>query len=94
MVDESYARTALGALEPGHPVNLERPVRLSDRLGRPPRAGPRRRRRRDRRRPPPTCGSACDRGLLRYVVEKGSITVDGISLTVVEPCTTTASPSP
>jgi riboflavin synthase len=26
-----------------------------------------------------------DRGLLRYVVEKGSITVDGISLTVVKP---------
>ena len=25
-----------------------------------------------------------DRALLRYVVEKGSITVDGISLTVVE----------
>ena len=33
VVDETYARTALGALEPGHPVNLERPVRLSDRLG-------------------------------------------------------------
>jgi riboflavin synthase alpha subunit len=33
VVDESYARTSLGALEPGHPVNLERPVRLSDRLG-------------------------------------------------------------
>ena len=31
--------------------------------------------------------------LLRYVVEKGSITVDGVSLTVVEPWTT-ASPSP
>ena len=24
----------------------------------------------------------CDRGLLRYIVEKGSITVDGISLTI------------
>ena len=33
VVDETYARTSLGALEPGHPVNLERPVRLSDRLG-------------------------------------------------------------
>src|SRR6187431_3208040 len=33
VVDESYARTSLGALQPGHPVNLERPVRLSDRLG-------------------------------------------------------------
>ena len=26
----------------------------------------------------------CDRELLRYVVEKGSITVDGISLTIVD----------
>ena len=33
----------------------------------------------------PTCGSACPHELLRYVVEKGSITVDGVSLTVVEP---------
>ena len=33
VVEETYARTALGALAPGHAVNLERPVRLSDRLG-------------------------------------------------------------
>jgi riboflavin synthase len=33
VTEESYARTALGALQPGDPVNLERPVRLSDRLG-------------------------------------------------------------
>ena len=31
-----------------------------------------------------TCASPCPAGLLRYVVEKGSITVDGVSLTVVE----------
>ena len=31
--DETYARTNLGDLGPGDPVNLERPVRLEDRLG-------------------------------------------------------------
>jgi riboflavin synthase len=81
VVDESYARTALGALEPGHPVNLERPVRLSDRLGGhlvqghvdgvgTIVTGA------------PDLRVRCDRELLRYVVEKGSITVDGISLTI------------
>lgn len=30
---ESFARTQLGDLRPGDPVNLERPVRLEDRLG-------------------------------------------------------------
>jgi len=81
VVDESYARTSLGALEPGHPVNLERPVRLSDRLGGHLVqghvdgvgvivTGA------------PDLRVRCDRQLLRYVVEKGSITVDGISLTI------------
>ena len=31
--EETWARTNLGSLQPGDPVNLERPVRLSDRLG-------------------------------------------------------------
>src|SRR5262245_56249571 len=31
--DETLARTNLGDLAPGAPVNLERPVRLEDRLG-------------------------------------------------------------
>ncbi len=83
VVDETYARTALGALEPGHRVNLERPVRLSDRLGGhlvqghvdgvgEIVAGP------------PDLQVRTDPPLLRYVVEKGSITIDGISLTVVD----------
>jgi riboflavin synthase len=81
VVDESYARTSLGALEPGHPVNLERPVRLSDRLGghlvqgHVDGVG-------TIAQPGPDLRITCDRDLLRYVVEKGSITVDGISLTV------------
>ena len=57
--------------------------------GRPHRAGPRRRHRRacSTARPASTgtsCGSRCPADLARYLVEKGSITVDGVSLTVVE----------
>ncbi len=33
VTEETFARTGLGALAPGDPVNLERPVRLQDRLG-------------------------------------------------------------
>jgi riboflavin synthase len=81
VVDETYARTALGALEPGHRVNLERPVRLSDRLGghlvqgHVDGVG-------EIEVAAPDLRVRGDRELLRYVVEKGSITVDGISLTV------------
>src|SRR4051812_6834039 len=32
-VDETLSRTNLADLQPGDPVNLERPVRLADRLG-------------------------------------------------------------
>ncbi len=82
VVDETYARTALGALAPGHRVNLERPLRLSDRLGghlvqgHVDGVG-------DIVAPAPDLQVRTDPALLRYVVEKGSITVDGISLTVV-----------
>lgn len=81
--DESLSRTALGQLKTGDPVNLERPVRFSDRLGghlvqghvdgvgEIVTAAP------DLR----VC--VRDNELMRYVVEKGSITVDGVSLTVV-----------
>jgi riboflavin synthase len=81
--DETFGRTDLGALGAGDPVNLERPVRLVDRLGghlvqghvdavgEIVAAAP------DLR-----VGMPVD--LLRYVVEKGSITVDGVSLTIVD----------
>jgi riboflavin synthase len=88
-VTETLRRTALGALRPRDPVNLERPVRLQDRLGghlvqgHVDAVGALR-----------TCDPNADgsqrmefsapTALLRYVVEKGSITVDGISLTVAE----------
>jgi riboflavin synthase len=91
-VIETMTRTNLGDLVPGAPVNLERPVRLADRLGghlvqghvdgtgvlvaREPNAD----------------GSVTIRigappAMLRYAIEKGSITVDGISLTVVDVAT-------
>lgn len=86
-VTETLHRTSLGALQAGDPVNLERPVRLTDRLGGHvvqghvdgvgalvardslPDGSTRMR-------------FEAPHALLRYVVEKGSITVDGVSLTV------------
>jgi riboflavin synthase len=80
VVDESLSRTTLGALAPGDPVNLERPVRLMDRLGGHVVQGhvdglgeivsP----------APDLVVATPD---TRYLVEKGSVAVDGVSLTVV-----------
>ena len=84
LTDETWSRTSLGDLAPGDAVNLERPVRLMDRLGghlvqgHVDGVG-------EIVEPAPDLRIRCDRELLRYVVEKGSITVDGISLTVVDP---------
>ena len=81
--DETYRRTNLGDLQPGDPVNLERPVRLLDRLGGHLVQG-----HVDGIgtivEPAPDLRVRIDPGLTRYVVEKGSVTVDGISLTVVD----------
>jgi riboflavin synthase len=82
VVDETLARTNLGDLRPGDPVNLERPVRLQDRLGghlvlgHVDGVG-------TIRSPAPDLVVELDPALTRYIVEKGSITVDGCSLTVV-----------
>ncbi|HYH52274.1 MAG TPA: riboflavin synthase [Acidimicrobiia bacterium] len=86
-VEETLRRTCLGALAAGDRVNLERPVRLADRLGghivqghvdgvgviaeRTPLADGSTR-----------VGIAADDAILRYIVEKGSVAVDGVSLTV------------
>jgi riboflavin synthase len=83
VTDESYARTNLGTLAPGDPVNLERPVRLEDRLGghlvqgHVDAVG-------EIVEPVPDLRVRMPAELTRYVVAKGSITVDGISLTVVD----------
>jgi riboflavin synthase len=86
-VVETLQRTNLGALAPGDPVNLERPVRLSDRLGGHVVQGHVDGVATIVARDEQTDGSvlvrfAAPREVLKYVVHKGSITVDGISLTV------------
>jgi riboflavin synthase len=81
--EETFRRTALGSLSPGDPVNLERPVRLDDRLGghlvqgHVDAVG-------EVVAPAPDLRVRMPADLLRYVVEKGSVTVDGVSLTVVD----------
>lgn len=85
-VAETLRRTSLGALGPGDRVNLERPLRIGDRLdghlvqGHVDGVG-------TVRAATPEGGStvlevSAPPDLLRYVVEKGSIAVDGVSLTV------------
>jgi riboflavin synthase len=86
-VSETLSRTDLGALQPGDRVNLERPVRLQDRLGGHLVQGHVDAVGTIRARTPEADGSehiefAASEPVMRYVVEKGSITVDGISLTV------------
>jgi len=81
VVDETLARTNLGDLAVGAPVNLERPVRLQDRLGghlvlgHVDDVG-------TVVSPAPDLVVTLAPGLTRYLVKKGSITVDGCSLTV------------
>ncbi|MFE1783194.1 riboflavin synthase [Streptomyces sp. NPDC059506] len=85
---ETLERSSLGALRPGSRVNLERAMALGGRLGGHIVQGH-----------VDGTGTVLERvpgeqwevvrvslpaGLARYVVEKGSITVDGVSLTVVE----------
>ena len=80
---ETLRRTNLGDTDPGAAVNLERPVRAQDRLGGhivqghvdavgEIVAGV------------PDLRVRMPRDLLKYVVVKGSVTVDGVSLTVVD----------
>ncbi|TLP53129.1 riboflavin synthase [Microbispora triticiradicis] len=86
VMKETLARSALGALRPGSRVNLERAVRADQRLGGHIVQGH-----------VDGTGEVLSRepgehwevvrislpaGLARYVVEKGSIAVDGVSLTV------------
>ena len=85
---ETVSRSSLGALAEGDSVNLELPLRPTDRLGGhivqghvdavgAIEASSDNGASRDMRVSAPA-------ELLRYVVEKGSVTVDGVSLTVTE----------
>jgi riboflavin synthase len=88
VMNETLRRSSLGPLEPGAQVNLELPLRAEDRLGGHFVQGH-----------VDATGSVdsvtvegfssvvritCAPDVLRYVVEKGSIAVDGVSLTVAE----------
>ena len=83
---ETVRRTSFSSLRPGSPVNLERALTLSSRLGGHIVSGH-------------IDGTgkitdmtrednavwvtvACGRDLLRYMIEKGSVAIDGISLTI------------
>jgi riboflavin synthase len=86
-VIESLARTNLGDLAAGDGVNLERPVRLADRLGGHLVQGHVDGTGTVATREPQPDGSElitieAPAEVLRYVVHKGSITVDGVSLTI------------
>jgi riboflavin synthase len=80
---ETLRRTNLGDSGPGTVVNLERPVRPMDRLGghivqgHVDAVG-------EIVEPVPDLRVRVPRDLLRYLVVKGSVTVDGVSLTVVD----------
>ncbi|GAA2712263.1 MULTISPECIES: riboflavin synthase [Streptomyces] len=85
---ETLTRSSLGALVPGSRVNLERPMALGGRLGGHLVQGHVDGTGTITGRVPgehwEIVRIALPTGLARYVVEKGSITVDGVSLTVVE----------
>ena len=84
---ETLRRSSLGAIEPGASVNLELPLRASDRLGGHVVQG--------HVDGVGTVRAVAQEGIarvleieapadvLRYVVKKGSIAIDGVSLTVV-----------
>ncbi len=88
LAPETLRRTSLGELQPGQAVNLERALALGDRLGGHMVQG-----HVDgygriaSRRPEGECvilRVTCPRRLMPYIVEKGFVAVDGISLTVVK----------
>lgn len=86
VMPETVQRTALGELKAGSPVNLERALSLQTRLGGHIVSGhiDGTGRIADRRQDDTALWLTveCDSRLLRYVIEKGSITIQGVSLTV------------
>ena len=86
VMPETVRRTALGELKAGSPVNLERALSLQTRLGGHIVSGhiDGTGRIADRRQDDTALWLTveCDSRLLRYIIEKGSITIQGVSLTV------------
>jgi riboflavin synthase len=85
---ETLRCTNLGELRPGDRVNLERSLRAGDRLGghivQGHVDGVGRLIRREPQQDWETVWFSCDKTVGRYLVRKGSIAVDGVSLTVVD----------
>ena len=84
---ETLARTTLGPVEMGTRVNLERSLKLGDELGGHHGERPRRWRGADRRASRRRRHGAfrtfeAPRELARFIAEKGSVSLDGTSLTV------------
>ena len=83
---ETTSRTTLGSLKKGSEVNLERALRLSDRLGGHIVSGHvdgiGKIAQKKQIRKSWLVGVSIDENLSRYTIEKGSITIDGISLTI------------
>ncbi len=83
LTPETLSRTTFGLLKPGDAVNLERPVQLSDRLGghivqgHVDGIG-------EVTAAAPDLKVRIPQELIRYCVEKGSIAVDGVSLTIFD----------
>jgi len=81
--EETYSRTNLGSLQTGDVVNLERPMALGERLGghmvlgHVDAVG-------QVVSPAPDLVIRIPRDLMHLIVEKGSVTVDGISLTAFD----------
>ena len=81
--EETYSRTNLGSLQAGDVVNLERPMALGERLGghivlgHVDAVG-------HVVSPAPDLVIRIPRDLMHLIVEKGSVTVDGISLTAFD----------
>lgn len=86
VMPETVQRTAIGELMAGSPVNLERALSLQTRLGGHIVSGhiDGTGRISDRRQDDTALWLTveCDSRLLRYIIEKGSITIQGVSLTV------------
>jgi riboflavin synthase len=85
---ETLERTCLGTLKPGERMNLERSLRAGDRLGghfvQGHVDGVGRIAERTRRGEWETVWFNCPPDLTRLMVPKGSVAVDGVSLTLVE----------
>lgn len=91
VIGETLRRSTLGQARPGDPLNLERAAKLGHRLGGHLVQGHVDATGTVLSRTAPSDGAPWElvriempAGLARYVVAKGSITVDGVSLTVIE----------